>query len=1084
MTPQRQLQGREWRIGLAVLALAACAAWAGNQAQGPPSVPLVTQPYTMREDFQHDSLGQWASYPPVQDIGYDPSLSPTTGYDAPGGRALMRVVRPNRAGGLRFGFIKRVRLLVTDDARLSFAYRLKSAGQSGQIEIGLAGKDGRRYLTQIRAIATEWAQVDLALADLRSSEGKSPAIGTGIEAIYIVAHIAHADPDVTYRFILDDITLSAAREARFDVREPQTVAIEPWAELLSATGYRARETIAIHAVAPVRLVSADCSLKDPDGRTIAVQPLYDDGTHGDERAGDGVWSNDAIYTLRDTDATGVWVAHLRGTTGDGRSLITPVRFIVRSSGVLGHPRLFFSAADRDALIARTRHAKAASVWAKLQAEARRARETDPTSGSAFARLDAEHLLPTLPSYFEILGRARRRIASNALDAYVTGDPEARAAAKSALLEVARWERWAPPWFEAHGQHTYYPAGELAVDVAFGYDLLYDDLSESERTVVRRALLGQAIIPTYKEYVRDNRLMAGTSNWLAHTVGGALVAVAAVVGDDPVWEGNERLEVYLNGLLVKLEEHMAASYLPDGSYGEGNSYQQFGVETLALSLTALERVFGIDYWKRTSVTKSLIYSLYTFTPGLARGLDMGDSSGSGGHAIAPIVRQTRDPTLRWYYDQFPHEAIRDFLFFDDSIASEPPSLPPSRLFPDKGTAVFRTGWGTEDWVFLYRAGPNFNHNHADQGGFLLRAFGEDLVTEAGVAHYYNDPYYGPYHVQAIGHNTVLVDGDPESQAIADTRQFAALNAYPLITDAVTSEFYDAIGSELASVYRGRLERFTRRIVFIKPHYFVVYDDLAVNGAPARFNWLLHLPDRARVKVAPGSAVYAGEKAALAMRMLVPAESETRAEVRQLPYSNFPTSGPLSPPLPAFLDISTTVPSPALSFLVVLVPARTAEEAQAIVTRISGVRDKEWTGLKAERDTEQDVIMFRTGRATGEARYGEWATDAAAWTIVHRAGRMKLLAAQAARRLARAGRTLVASERPISLAILYHPNTIEVALTAAATTRLQVFAGIMPDSVQLDGQRLPEGAARFDRSDETISMTVPGGQHRITIVRRSQ
>jgi hypothetical protein len=44
--------------------------------------------------------------------------------------------------------------------------------------------------------------------------------------------------------------------------------------------------------------------------------------------------------------------------------------------------------------------------------------------------------------------------------------------------------------------------------------------------------------------------------------------------------------------------------------------------------------------------------------------------------------------------------------------------------------------------------------------------------------------------------------------------------------------------------------------------------------------------------------------------------------------------------------------------------------------------------------------------------------------------------------------------------------------------------MPDSVQLDGQRLPEGAARFDRSDETISMTVPGGQHRITIVRRSQ
>jgi hypothetical protein len=55
-----------------------------------------------------------------------------------------------------------------------------------------------------------------------------------------------------------------------------------------------------------------------------------------------------------------------------------------------------------------------------------------------------------------LNRARARIAHNALIAYLTDDAEARTAAKDAMLAVSRWNRWEPPWFTAHGQHTYYP----------------------------------------------------------------------------------------------------------------------------------------------------------------------------------------------------------------------------------------------------------------------------------------------------------------------------------------------------------------------------------------------------------------------------------------------------------------------------------------------------------------------------------------------------------------------------------------------------------------------------------------------------
>ena len=54
----------------------------------------VLEPTVMAESFAGDSLGQWASYPPAQDVGYEPSLTPTSEFDAPGGRALMRVVNP------------------------------------------------------------------------------------------------------------------------------------------------------------------------------------------------------------------------------------------------------------------------------------------------------------------------------------------------------------------------------------------------------------------------------------------------------------------------------------------------------------------------------------------------------------------------------------------------------------------------------------------------------------------------------------------------------------------------------------------------------------------------------------------------------------------------------------------------------------------------------------------------------------------------------------------------------------------------------------------------------------------------------
>ncbi len=1038
----------------------------------------MREPNTLRDDFQNESLGQWASYPPAQDIGYEPSLSPTRDYNAPGGRALMRVVKPNRQGFQRFGFIKKTRMIVSGDSRLRFAYRLNSATGGASIEVGLAGSDGKRYSTRLSAKTSEWSIADFPFTELRA-----PA-GIGAEAVYIVVEIPNANPDVVYRFMIDDVLFSATREARFAVMTPKTEVIEPWAEAISARSYSTAETIGVEANAPRRISAADCVL-ETNGRVISTGKLYDDGTNGDRVAGDGVWSNNALHKLQPSDPTGLWMAKLRGTSSDGLSINTAVRLIVRPEKFSGHPRLFFGGADRQKLIERTRDPKLANLWAHLLTTAKTTRASGDVAhgGKVFEQLDSEYLLPSLLGYFDVLNRARSRIAHNALEGYLTGNAEARTAAKSAMLAVAGWKRWEPPWFRAHGQHTYYPAGLLAADVAFGYDLLYDDLSDSERLLIRRALIDKAIIPTFKEYVVDNRVMANTSNWISHTVGGSLIAAASIANDIGETENDGRFEVYVGGLLSKLEDHMAASFLADGSYGEGISYYEFDAETLGPALFAVERTFGINYWDQTHVLDAYLYPLYTLVHPISGSPDMGDTHPPAGHGIPPFVYRSKEPVVRWYFTKFDRPLISKFIFYDDSIQPAAPSLPTSRIFSEKGNAIFRTGWAGDDMVFMFRAGPNFNHHHADQGSFLLTAFGEPLITEAGWSDYYKDPYYATFFTQAVGHNTILIDGNPESQTIADTPQFRALNNYPRITSSVTSEFYDGVSSELSSVYQNDLSRYVRSIVFVKPHYFVVFDDLRVKERPTKFEFLLHLPNRDKIKTKDLTAVYTGEKAALAVRSFPPTGTKLSVEDGRIPYHVFSARTPAeTPALPAYLSFRSPAPMSEGQFVTAIVPAGNEGSAQNLINQMTEVTGPHLKGIRVQRGEESDLVMFRSGAVAQTIRQGEWSTDAATLLVTNSANHLKTFAVHDARSLRQGNQVLFSADSPVSVAANFGANEIQVVCSAALAAKLTLFVSSEPVRVLLDGKNLSVGAFSLSKASRTISLTIPPGQHNLKIMFR--
>jgi hypothetical protein len=155
-----------------------------------------------------------------------------------------------------------------------------------------------------------------------------------------------------------------------------------------------------------------------------------------------------------------------------------------------------------------------------------------------------------------------------------------------LREVASWQQWIHPWFPAHGYHSYYPLGIMTKNIVMAEQFLGNALPADLKRTLDAALLQQSIMPIYEEYLVEDRLQFDVSNWIGHTVGGALLA--ALQSDNPDIAG------YALALYAKERRHIESAYTADGSYGEGISYHRFDFETTALVAAAAKEQLGVSF----------------------------------------------------------------------------------------------------------------------------------------------------------------------------------------------------------------------------------------------------------------------------------------------------------------------------------------------------------------------------------------------------------------------------------------------------------------------------------------------------------
>jgi heparinase II/III-like protein len=159
---------------------------------------------------------------------------------------------------------------------------------------------------------------------------------------------------------------------------------------------------------------------------------------------------------------------------------------------------------------------------------------------------------------------------------------------------------------------------------------------------------------------------------------------------------------------------------------------------------------------------------------------------------------------------------------------PPAGPASRLFAQGGYAVMRASWEDRAHQLIVDAGPlgcpvSGGHGHADLLSVQCAAFGEPYLVDPGMSGYTADPVWREYFRSTAAHSTVSVDGQSQAATAGAFRwQQRPAARVQRWTSTDTADVIDAVSDAYGRLADPVTHR--RRVLFVKPRYWLIVDDL--------------------------------------------------------------------------------------------------------------------------------------------------------------------------------------------------------------------------------------------------------------------
>lgn len=296
----------------------------------------------------------------------------------------------------------------------------------------------------------------------------------------------------------------------------------------------------------------------------------------------------------------------------------------------------------------------------------------------------------------------------------------------------------------------------------------------------------------------------------------------------------------------LTDEIERQVLPDGVYFEQSTcYQRYTLETY-LHFIALARrnQHALPLWVHDRVGLMLDFLVSLRGPdgsmpqiGDADGgrllpLDRGDADDfSATFSTAAALLGRGD--CAWAAGGVSSETLwllgARGLAAHDAVTAAPPKESPSRVFPRGGHVVMASGRSIHDHQMIFDVGPlgchvSAGHGHADLLTLACSVFGRPCIVDPGTYSYTREPRWREHFRGGSAHSTVLVDGEsaarPKGPFSWQEKPAARLRRWISTPD---SDFVDADHDAFTRLSDPVIHR--RRVLFVKPRFWVVVDDLS-------------------------------------------------------------------------------------------------------------------------------------------------------------------------------------------------------------------------------------------------------------------
>lgn len=498
-------------------------------------------------------------------------------------------------------------------------------------------------------------------------------------------------------------------------------------------------------------------------------------------------------------------------------------------------------------------------------------------------------------------------------AYVcTGERKYADEARRRLLHFATWD--------VEGPTSVYHDDEAHMDIIMRgprtYDWIYDTLSAEDRKICED-FLRRRLVQTNQMHRKMPFESRPYASHQGRMIGFMVEATLVFAHELP--ESREWLDYYL----AQLWSTYPAWGSDDGGWHEGISYWTAYLSMMTQVVAELNRL-GIPWKDKPFLQNTGYFGLYCAYPGrkhTAFGDGQEGSVGAGqGNLLYALSSIYDNPYFRWYAEKTGGGAGSGALGFTllkpELKSKSPADLPQARSFPSVGWVAMHSEMASpaDNVMMLFHSSPfgAVSHNHANQNAFVLEAFGEPLAISSGYYQRYGSPHHAQWTWQTKAHNSILVDNEGQVPRRPTSRG-----------KIVAFENHDAFcytTGDATEAYGGRLKKFLRHVLFVRPGYFVVYDELE-SVKPATYQWLLHAKSELQLDPDKLSVTSAQGDSRLRVQFLQPEKLQFSQHDK---FDAAPDKA--ETPNQWHFQAATTNPAETMRFVTVLAPYKAGQESQ--------------------------------------------------------------------------------------------------------------------------------------------------------------